>query len=389
MKPLSEICQMQRLDTYLFKQVGLVFLFTTITVVFVVLFTQSFRLLSFVIDNSGTALVFFQLMGLMMMTFLPVVAPISMGIATVFTYNKLAVESELVVMRSIGASPLHLARPAITLAFLVMIGGYMLSLWIAPMSSHNLVSIQYELRDNFSIFLVKSGAFNDLSDGLTFYSRDKGANGSLEGILIHDIRNPKRPVTIMAERGQFILNEKNVPEVIVYNGKRQEVTTETGKLSQMDFDRYVVEMDVAKKTSSRLPDPRELQTAALIFKLFEDDSNLSGKSTPPHLLAELHQRLTTPLLSLTFSMIGLTSILAGPFNRRGMTKRILIAAFSIVFIQAAVLSLDNLMPKHPWVATLLYAIAILPIPLCSAVMGMDYLAKKPILTRLRGRKGAP
>jgi len=46
-----------RINLYLFKQTLIAFLFSGIAVSFVVLFTQSFRMLSFVIDNSSSMLV--------------------------------------------------------------------------------------------------------------------------------------------------------------------------------------------------------------------------------------------------------------------------------------------------------------------------------------------
>ena len=103
---------MQRLGLYLFRQHTTAFLFATLAVSFVVLFTQSFRLLSLVIDNSATLLIFFNLLALSVPTFLPLVLPLGLGVATIFVYNKLAVDSELVVMRAAGLSPMRQAMPA-------------------------------------------------------------------------------------------------------------------------------------------------------------------------------------------------------------------------------------------------------------------------------------
>ncbi len=60
------------------------------------------------------------------------------------------------------------------------------------------------MHDNFAVLLSRPGNFNDITDGLTFYARERGDNGALEGILMHDVRKPDIPVTIMAERGQVV-----------------------------------------------------------------------------------------------------------------------------------------------------------------------------------------
>src|SRR6195256_3001115 len=93
---------MSRLNLYIFRQLAAAFVFAGVAVTFVVLFTQSFRLLSLVIDNSSTMCFFLRLMVLSVPTFLPLVLPLGLGGAVLFVYQKLAVDSELVVMRAAG-----------------------------------------------------------------------------------------------------------------------------------------------------------------------------------------------------------------------------------------------------------------------------------------------
>src|ERR1700744_4932674 len=116
---LKNRISINRLDLYLFRQLATAFLFAGIAVTFVILFTQSFRLLSLVFDNSATMVFFFRLMALSVPTFLPLVLPLGLGVAVVFVYHKLAVDSELVVMRASGISPMRQARPALGLASMI------------------------------------------------------------------------------------------------------------------------------------------------------------------------------------------------------------------------------------------------------------------------------
>ena len=384
---------LRRLNLYLFRQTSLAFLFAVSALVAVVMFTQSFRLISLVINNSGTLLIFFQLMGLMVLTFLPVLAPLSLGVAVVFTYYRLAIDSELVVMRSTGISPLHLARPAFALAIIVTLLGYLLTVWITPWANRELVSIQYRVKDSFSIFMVKAGAFNDLAEGLTFYVSDRGSNGELVDILIHDVRTPNTPVTIMAEKGQFTVSDDGEPQIMVFKGKRQEINKETGRMSQLDFDRYVVDFQSFRSgTTHRTPDPRELPMGTLVVKAFgldadsAEENSAVGRNSKTRALVEMHQRITTPLLSLGFCIMGITAILAGPFNRRGMAKRIIAAAFAIIILQAACLSMNNLIAKHGWLAPLLYIIVIVPVPVCLSILGIDGWLRLSFLTKFQTKK---
>ena len=336
---------------------------------FVILFTQSFRMLSLVIDNSATLWIFFLLMGLSVPTFLPLVLPLGLGVAIVFVYHKLAIDSELVVMRAAGISPMWLARPALALAGIALILCYALTLWITPAANRDLVELQYQVRDSYAVFLARPGNFNDITDGLTFYARRRGANGALEGILIHDVRNPQGPVTIMADTGQIVSNNDQ-PQIVVFNGRRQEMDLTTGKLSELSFEQYVLDLNALRNTSlRRLPDPREQTLSEL---LNPSDEMLHGRTTQEHLWAELNQRLASPLLALSYALIGLAAILAGEFNRRGMGKRILIAGLAIIFVQAAFMSINNIVPRNLWLALVLHFAALAPVLAGFVLLNTEY-----------------
>lgn len=372
---------MNRLNLYIFRQSLTAFAFTCVAVTFVVLFTQSFRLLSFIIDNAATGLIFLQLMGLLIPTFLPVILPLSLGISVLFIYHKMAVDSEIVVMRAAGLSPWRLARPALALAGFVTVLCFMLTTWITPAANRHLVELQYRVRDNFSVYLIRPGAFNDLADGLTFYVRARGKEGELQDILVHDVRQPDRPVTIMADSGQFAM-VNNEPQIMVFKGKRQEFDRATGRLQQLDFDRYVLDLKLLRTgTANRLPDPRE-QTMAQLWNPPADPA-LRRRSLE-HIRAEFHQRLTSPLLAFGFTLIALSAVLAGEFNRRGMAKRLVMAAVAIIALQAALLSLTSLITRNVWLIPFLYLTALLPVPLSAAVLG--FAENHPRLSTWRRRR---
>lgn len=335
---------------------------------FVVLFTQSFRMLSFVIDNSSSMAVFFQLMGLMLPTFLPLILPISLGIAVLFIYHKNAVDSEIVVMRAAGISPLRLALPAMAVATLTLVIGGMLTLWLTPAANRALVSLQYQVRDAYSAVMIRPGAFNDLAEGLTFYARRRSSAGGLEDILVHDVREPARPVTIMAKNGLFSV-EGGRPQVIVFTGRRQEVDVASGRLQQLDFDRYVLDLHLLKsEKDTRQPAPRELSMGQLLTAQTDGASTARGK-----VLAEIHQRIAGPFLALTFALMGVTVVLIGDFNRRGMTQRVFWAAAGIVIVQASMIGLVSQINKQPWMAALLYGLILVPPLLCLVLLREPFL----------------
>ncbi len=357
------------------------FFFACVGVSFVVLFTQSFRMLSFVVNNSGSLGVFFQLMGLMIPTFLPLILPISFGIAVLFIYHKVAVDSELVIMRSAGLDSLKLAGPALVLAVVLILAGGMLTLWVTPAANRALVALQYKVKDSYSAAMIRPGAFNDLADGLTLFA-EKRSGGKLENILVHDVRRPETPVTIMAKNGQFLI-EKGIPQIFVFNGRRQMVEVKTGRLQELAFDRYTLDLRSMKgEKSQRRQDPREVSLSDLLNK--SGDPSLSEKDRG-RVRAELNQRLAGPLLSMTFAIIGVTVILVGNFNRRGMTRRVLFAAVAMVLIQAAMIGLVSQTGRSVWFIPILYTVTLMPVPVCMYLLTREEIDP---LSLLWGRRTA-
>lgn len=349
---------MNRIITrYLLRQLAATFAFATGAVTFVVLFTQSFRLLSLVIDNASTILVFFQLLGLSALTFLPLIMPLGLGIAVVFVYHKLAMDSELVVLRSAGLSPARLIEPTLILATTVLVLCFALTLWITPAANRGLVALQYKLRDSYAVFLAHPGSFNDLAEGITFYANKRGPNGSLQGILIHDVRQSEIPVTTMATTGQ-VINSNGQPHMIIFNGRRQEFDRATGKISELIFDQYVLDLDAMRNSSNtRSTDPREQNFSEL---LNPSPDMLRARGPLSRFHGELHARLATPFLSLTYAIIGVASILIGSFNRRGMSGRILICASAIIMTQAGYMTLNGVVARDEHWAFVMYMLACLP-----------------------------
>jgi len=359
-----------RLNLYLLRQLIVALLFASVAVTFVILFTQSFRLLSLVIDNSSTMWFFFRLIALSVPTFLPLVLPLGLGVAVLFVYHKLAVDSELVVMRAAGVSPMRQALPALILTGAIVVLGYFLTLWITPAANRHLVALEYNMHDNFAVLLSRPGNFNDITDGLTFYARARGTGGALEGILMHDVRNPAMPVTIMAERGQ-VTNQNGQPELVVFNGKRQEMNIATGQLSQLAFDQYTLDINqMFNNATTRLAEPREQTLGEL---LNPNTEAVNQRSTHERLMAELNERAVTPLLAISYALIALAAILSGEFNRRGMSRRIMGAAAAIVIVQVANMSLSSLIVRQSWLTFTLYLAVLLPIAICIALLNMERL----------------
>lgn len=338
----------------------------TFTLTCVVWLTQSLRFVHMIVNRGLSAPLFLWLTALLLPTFLLIILPIAVFSAVLFSYNKLIADSEMVVLRSAGLSQWALSRPALTLAALTTLLCYFLSLYMVPTSFRAFKDLQRKYRSSYSSVLLQEGVFNPVMKGITVFIRSRDSSGELLGIVVHDSRDPARPVTMMAERGAIVPGERG-PRVVMQNGNRQEVQAKDGKLNLLDFDRYV--FDIAEKTNtdegSLWRDPNE----RFIHELLRPpDSRFTIRQYNKY-LAEAHHRLATPMLAISFVLIGVAFLLGGEFNRRGQWRRILGAILVVIVVEATMIGLKNLSAKTPELAPSMYLVAVLPIAFCLYALG--------------------
>jgi lipopolysaccharide export system permease protein len=316
------------------------------------------RAVEHIINRGVSVKIFLYLSMLQIPNFIVHIIPFSVFIATLFVYSRLNSDREIIVLQAAGASPLSLAKPALAIAFLAMLIGYCMTLYVTPKSYQGFRDLQWDIRYSFAHVLLKEGVFNSISDKLTIFIRERKGQSELRGILYHDTTKTEKPVTIIAKRGVLTKN-KDGARVTVFDGNRQEIQKKNKNLSILYFDRYTIDLTgITPKPSSRFREARERMVDELLKLRIQDVGNPQdfGKFK-----AEVHQRLTTPINTLVFTLIALVCLLLGDFSRRGQSKRILLASVIFFTIWVSNLGIINLSSKNLQAVPLIYAFSLAPI----------------------------
>lgn len=368
-----------RIRQYIFRQLVWWVIGIAVCLVCIVWLTQSLRFVDMMVNRGLSPAVFLYYTVLLLPTFLRLILPIALFAAILFTYTKFVMDNELVVMRTAGLSQVALVRPAITLALALTVIGYILTLYLMPSSYRAFKDLDRGFRNAYSAVLLQEGVFSQIIDGVTVYVRSRTPNGELLGIMVHDKRNPARPVTLMAERGAIVAQESG-PHVVLRNGSRQEIGARDGKLSLLYFDEYTFAFDKLIEASigvERHPYERYLN------ELLHPSAGGLRRYGAGKLWMEAHDRLASPLLNLAFAFIGLAFLLTGDFNRRGQTRRVIGAIAAVVVIEAAFVGAKSAGIKEPAIWPLLYGVPLLPGTLAAIYLLLD---PRP---RIRPSEGVP
>jgi lipopolysaccharide export system permease protein len=348
-----------RLDIYIFRQILVALIVTTGGLTALVWLTQSLRFVDLVVNRGLSFVVFLHLTGLLIPSFIAVILPITTYVVIQFVYQRMATDRELTVMRAAGLSPWALARPALAAAVLATLIGYGLTLWVVPASLNDFKQFQWEIRNRLAAFLLQEGVFTPLSDKLTVYVRSRDPDGTLHGILVDDARDPTAHATVLAESGRLI-EGPNGPRVLLLDGSRQEIDHQTGRLDILTFKQNEIDLaDATRDETARPADMSEVSLHALLNPHQADERDREKW------IAEGHKRLSAPLTTMSYAMVGLFSALGGMFRRHGGVVRPLVTVGAMVLLLAFGLAFGSLGARDNSMLFLMWLQATVPGIICA------------------------
>jgi lipopolysaccharide export system permease protein len=369
---------MRQISRYLLRQLLVTTAIVTLVMTGVIWLFVSVRAVETIVNRGLSVSTFVELTALQMPNFISQIIPIALFIAVLFVYNRLTTDREILVLRAAGLSPLALARPMLVLAGAMVVIGYIFTLWATPLSYRMFRDLQWDLRYSFTNVLLREGTFNTLSDSITVYVRERTGRDELKGLLIYDKRDKDKTATIIAERGA-VVDAPTGARVLMFDGNRQEYNAKTDKLSVLYFDRYSFDLSGAnQKPDTRHREARERGVEELFTLTPEDAGNPIdyGRFT-----VEAHQRVTSPLNALGFSLVAFIFIVYGEFSRRGQTSRIINAASIFVALQVIGLGLTNFLARHLGLVPLIYAATLLPIAIPLFILIYNPTVRMPGIRR--------
>ena len=355
---------MNRITWYIFRQLLGPLAFVTITLTGVVWLTQSLRFMDLMINRglSGTTLLYLTL--LLLPHFLVLILPISIFCSVLFVYFRLESDSELVVMSSTGISSWKLTQPAIQLGLLITIILFTLTLYFQPLGFRTFKDKQFTFRHNLAPVIGQEGVFNNIINGVTVFVRERGPNGELKGLLVHDERDLQRPISMIAKEGSFaILNDK--PRFILENGTRQEFRRDSNQLSLLYFDRYIVNLErITPKPQERWREGSE----RFLSELFDPGSKPDDIKNAKKLNSEGHRRIISPFYALALAMIAAAAIISSNKNRKNKWLIPVFSGFCAILFELVGIGIFSIIPKTPQLTPLVYLHVVVTLIICVLII---------------------
>ncbi len=291
---------MGSIGNYIFRASGGAFLVVLISLTAVIWITQALRDIDLVTSQGQTAIVFISITGLIIPQLVMVIAPLALVIGVSHVLIKLSTDSELIVMSSAGMPPWKLFKPLLALSVLVSVLVGVLNSYVAPECLRTLRRWASEVRTDLIANIVQPGNFTRIEYGLTFHIRERLPNGQLLGIMFDDRRDPKERVTVLAEKGEFLKNERG-PFLLMENGSIQRHELKQRDPNIVRFDRNAVDLSPYTNRGVVRYSVRERYLWQLITP---DLSDRTYVSRPEQYRAELHDRIVSMAYPFTFTVLA-------------------------------------------------------------------------------------
>lgn len=325
------------LDIYIFREVVFSFFFGICA--FSAVFIGSgmlFKIARYITDygasfSSVVKIFVYGMPGIIIWTF-----PMSMLLSTLLTFGRLSSSSEITAMKSCGISFGRISAPAIFLGFVVSVVAILFNEHVVPWAntaSNNV--FYYEIEGNTEMksqdHIIVKEIVEDKIQRLVYAREYRAGDETLQGVTLQEFNGEGKVVHV--ENAAFA--EWKDSAWIMHEGVIYDISDDE-RTHSMRFDKQILPIQASPKQivrEQKKPNEltmRELQAQIQIMKTQYVSTN--------KLETELYQRITVPMASLVFALIGVPLGLQPTRNSSSMGFALSVI---IIFIYYAVMTLAN------------------------------------------------
>lgn len=295
---------MPKLDRYLFREFTQSFLATLIILLMVSVGGVMADILGKVADGRVPARLLLSQLGLQFLGYMPYILPLALMLGLLLAFSRLYRDSEMAVLTGTGVGPRRLLKPLLMLVIPVVLAVGVCSLWLGPWAKNTSQTMLDQANRSLVVSGLEAGKFTVLSNGTVVYVGGISADGTtLTRVFMHRQKEERLDV-VTAQRGQMFFEGERKRYLRLSDGFRVEGPAGTG----LDYRlmRYASNESALPDRSDTLKkdDPELLPTPALLTDV------------RPAATAQLHARITPPLLALAFALLTLPLSRSSPRQAR-------------------------------------------------------------------------
>ncbi len=349
---------MGSIDRYIFRTTLGSFALVLVSLTGVIWITQALRGIDLMTSQGQTILTFLGITSLVVPALVLIISPIALMIAISHTLNKLATDSEIIVMNAAGFSPFRLFYPFIYATCVVALLVAFIAAYLAPDGMRRIKQWDAEITADVLTNILQPGRFAQLDPNLTIRIRERLPGGILAGIFIDDRRDPKERITIVADHGT-VVKSGDGSFLVLEDGNLQRFETGKRDPALVAFGRYAFDMS---KFSNQGRDVALGIRERYLWELLSPSSqDLVYQQIPGQFRAELHDRFMAPLYPFAFAALTFAFLGAPRTTRQSRNFSIGGAILAVFGLRMAGFACSVMAVKSPIAPLIQYAMLLIAV----------------------------
>ncbi len=152
-----------------------------------------------------------KLIGYLAPTLVPLALPLSVLLASIMVFGKIAESSELTAMKSAGNSLLRISFPLMAISFLLSLIAFTFNNHIIPAANLKFHTLLMDIRNTKPAVKIKAGSFYNELPGYSIYVGNKAQDNQTIGeVIIYDHTSGKgNDKVILANKGKMYVTTDN------------------------------------------------------------------------------------------------------------------------------------------------------------------------------------
>jgi lipopolysaccharide export system permease protein len=203
------------IDRYLARQIAVPLMATLAISAMLLVLDKMLRLFDFVAREGGPVGVVWRMLANMLPEYLSLGIPIGLMLGILLGFRKIALSSELDVLRAVGFSYGRLMRVPYMFAIGLALVNLAIVGFVQPYSRYAYEGLRFELRSGALGASIKIGEFNQLGKRMTLRIEKSSDSGrDLRGIFLMADGADGKSLAVTAERGTFLATDD--PDTIIF-----------------------------------------------------------------------------------------------------------------------------------------------------------------------------
>lgn len=299
------------LSLYIIREISSLFLLGIVIFTLVLLMGRLIKLTELVVSNGVPLADVSRMILYLIPSFLVFTIPMAFLLAVLLAFGRLSADNEIIVLKASGISLTQVMPPVLICAVVVVMLGLGASTIAVPWGNTAFKELGLQVLKRNITSTIREKTFWDDIPGVVMYTDHYDEQSrELKGVVIHDGRNPKSPMTIFARDGVVTSESGSQALLLTLRNGSIHIAGTDGLYRLVNFGEY--SMTVGENGGSTAISRNELDMWLPELQRQIDDPAIS----PPDRLkmqTELQSRFTFPFASLVFAILAVP---LGIQNRR-------------------------------------------------------------------------